>query len=40
MSGSARRVVWLVVALVVGVVTLFTGRYPRPLYDFILGMDR
>jgi hypothetical protein len=27
-------------ALVIGIVVLFTGRYPRPLYDFIVGLDR
>ncbi|MGY1691496.1 DUF4389 domain-containing protein [Geodermatophilus sp. SYSU D01105] len=26
--------------LIAGIVLLFTGRYPQPLYDFVLGMDR
>ena len=26
--------------LVAGIVLLFTGQYPRPVYDFVLGMDR
>jgi hypothetical protein len=26
--------------LIAAIVLLFTGRYPQPLYDFILGMDR
>jgi hypothetical protein len=26
--------------LIAGIVLLFTGRYPEPVYDFVLGMDR
>jgi hypothetical protein len=38
-SWAAGGLVGLLV-LIAGIVVLFTGRYPRPLYDFILGMDR
>ncbi|MCW2531565.1 MAG: transrane protein [Blastococcus sp.] len=34
---------WSLVGLLVllaAIVLLFTGRYPKPIYDFILGMDR
>ena len=26
--------------LIAGIVLLFTARYPKPLYDLVLGMDR
>jgi hypothetical protein len=29
-----------VLVLIAAIVLLFTGRYPRPIYDFVLGMDR
>jgi len=27
-------------SLIAAIVLLFTGRYPKPLYDFVMGMDR
>ena len=38
-SWAAGGLVGLLV-LITGIVVLFTGRYPQPLYDFTLGMDR
>src|SRR4051812_24750150 len=37
--GAGGGLVGLLV-LVAAIVLLFTGRYPNPLYDFILGLDR
>jgi hypothetical protein len=30
----------VLLVLIAAIVLLFTGRYPKPLYDFVLGMDR
>jgi hypothetical protein len=37
--GAAGGLVSLLV-LIAAIVLLFTGRYPKPIYDFVLGMDR
>jgi hypothetical protein len=37
--GAAGGLVSLLVCIA-AIVLLFTGRYPRPLYDFVVGMDR
>ena len=40
---NGSNVGWSLVGLLVliaAIALLFTGRYPKPLYDFVLGMDR
>jgi hypothetical protein len=40
---NASNAGWSLVGLLVliaAIVLLFTGRYPKPIYDFVMGMDR
>jgi hypothetical protein len=39
-NGSAGVSLVGLLVLIAGIVLLFTGRYPTPIYDFVLGMDR
>jgi hypothetical protein len=39
-GGSAGVSLVGLLVLIAGIVLLFTGRYPKPIYDFLLGMDR
>jgi hypothetical protein len=39
-GGSAGVSLVGLLVLITGIVLLFTGRYPKAIYDFLLGMDR
>jgi hypothetical protein len=39
-GGSAGVGLVDLLVLIAAIVLLFTGHYPRPLYDFVMGMDR
>jgi hypothetical protein len=39
-GGSAGVGLVGLLVLIAAIVLLFTGRYPKPIYDFVLGMDR
>lgn len=39
-AGSSGGGLLALLVLIAAIVPLFTGRYPKPLYDFVLGIDR